>query len=142
MRRRLIGRTEQAIDPKGRLVLPSNHRERYLDGAILSLRGNHLAVYEPEAWDEFVDKLSARLESGEVPRQVFNQIAGDAVDLRPDSAGRILIPQSMRSEIGLDREVVVQGAITYLAIYPKGAETSKDVETRTQARELVDAIGI
>jgi MraZ protein len=140
--RRLIGRVEQSIDPKGRLVLPSNHRERYVDAAILSLRGDHLAVYEPEAWDEFIAKLSARLEAGEVPRHVFNQIAGDAVDLRPDSAGRILIPQPMRTEIGLDREVIVQGAITYLGIYPKTAETSHDLETRSQARQLVDSIGI
>ena len=140
--RRLIGTTEQSIDPKGRLVLPSNHRERYGDGAILSLREDHLAIYEPAAWDVFIDKLLARLEQGEVTRRAFNVIAGDAVDLRPDTAGRILIPQSMRTELGLDREVEVKGAITYLAVYPRGATTERDLEDRRQARQIVDAIGI
>ena len=139
---RLIGRYEQSIDPKGRLVLPSSHRERYLDGAILSLRDGHVAIYEPGAWDEFMTQLSERRRLGEVSREVFNQVAGDAADVRPDSAGRILVPQFMRTEIGLGREVVVQGAHEYLAIYPKDAAEARDLETRRLARRQVDSIGI
>jgi MraZ protein len=140
--RRLIGRYEQSIDPKGRLVLPSSHRDRYVDGAILSLRDGHVAIYEPDAWDEFMGLLTARRQAGELSREVFNQVAGDAADVRPDSAGRILLPQFMRTEIGLDREVVVQGAHEYLAIYPKAAVESRDPATRRLAREQVDSIGI
>jgi MraZ protein len=140
--RRLIGRSDQAIDPKGRLVLPSVHRDRYVDGAVLSIRDGHLAIYEPAAWDEFMAELSERRKAGEVPRDVFNQIAGDAADVRADSAGRILLPQFMRSEVGLDREVVVQGAYEYLAIYPKSTADARDPETRRLAREQVDSIGI
>jgi MraZ protein len=139
---RLIGRYDQSIDQKGRLVLPSSHRERYLDGAILSLRDGHVAIYEPGAWDEFMAQLSERRRLGEVSREVFNQVAGDAADVRPDSAGRILVPQFMRTEIGLGREVVVQGAHEYLAIYPKDAVESRDLETRRLARQQVDSIGI
>ncbi len=140
--RRLIGRYEQSIDPKGRLVLPSTHRDRYVDGAILSVRDGHVAIYEPAAWDDFMEQLSERRKAGELSREVFNQVAGDAADVRADSAGRILLPQFMRTEIGLDREVVVQGAHEYLAIYPKSAADARDVETRRLAREQVDSIGI
>ena len=141
--RRLIGTTEQSIDPKGRLVLPSNHRERYVDGAILSLREDHLAIYEPSAWDQFVEKLLARLEAGDVSRRAFNHIAGDAVDLRPDTAGRILIPQSMRTDLGLERDVKGKGVVTYLAVYPRNAEIEDaEGDVRHQARQIVDAIGI
>ena len=57
---RLINRFELTIDDKGRLVLPAAHRDRYEDGAVLSPKTDHIAIYEPVEWDRFIEQLSER----------------------------------------------------------------------------------
>ena len=139
---RLISRFELTIDGKGRLVLPSSHRPRYSDGAILSPRGTHIAVYEPEEWDRFIAQLTEYRVSGEIDRETFNWITINAADPTPDSAGRILIPGWMREEVGLGQQVLVGGAHDYLAIYPADYVTTVDPEIPRQAAIKMNTLGL
>lgn len=121
---RLISHSIVKIDDKGRLVLPAIHRARYEEGAILSVRTEHLAIYEPAQWDVFVDRLRLKREIGEISRDEFNWVLMNSADPKVDSAGRILLPLYMRVGIKLEREALVGGNDDYLGIYkPDYAET-------------------
>jgi len=139
---RLINRYDQSIDDKGRLVLPSSHRERFANGAVLANRGDHIAIYEPAAWDAFVEQLREKRAAGEMTRRQFNLVLMNAADPKVDSAGRVVIPGWMRAELDLGREVLVTGADDYLAIYPRDFVVSLDDEDRTAAFAKIDAMGL
>ncbi len=139
---RLINRYELSIDDKGRLVLPAPHRERYADGAVLASRGDHIAVYEPAVWDDFVALLTERRINRELTRTDFNLITMHAADLQPDSAGRIVIPAWMRQEIGLEDKALVAGVTDYLAIYPGMFLSSVGQPARRGAFEKIDEMGL
>jgi len=139
---RLIGRHTVSLDDKGRLVLPAAHRERYSGGTVLFFRGDHIAVFEPTEWDAFVEQLRARRVAGQLSRERFNHLTMSAADPKPDSAGRVLVPAWMRDELGVDREAIVGGAHEYLAIYPKDYVESIPVETRREAYQQLDEMGL
>jgi MraZ protein len=113
---RLLGQTAGKIDDKGRMVLPSQHRERFAEDAVLVVRGDHLGLYEGAAWDAFRDALEELVATKQAERRDVTIIANRAQEVRPDSAGRILIPAWMREVIGLERDVVISGNSGYLGI--------------------------
>jgi division/cell wall cluster transcriptional repressor MraZ len=139
---RLISRFLLTIDEKGRLVLPAAHRGRYEEGAILSPKTDHIAIYEPSEWDRFVEQLKEHRLANEIAREDFNWITMNAADPRPDSAGRILIPGWMRDQMGLDREVMIGGAHEYLGIYKADYVTTIDPSVATRAAARVDQLGL
>lgn len=140
--RRMIGRSDHTIDDKGRMVLPSIHRERFEAGAVLLARGSHIAVFEPSEWDGFIERLEALSGESRLTRTELNLILMDAADLKPDSAGRILIPAWMREQVGLDRDVMLGGNREYLGIYPRNYLDNVDPKVRGDALARVDSVGI
>jgi MraZ protein len=139
---RLISRFLLTIDDKGRLVLPSAHRGRYEEGAILSPKTDHIAIYEPSEWDHFVEQLRAHRIAGEIDREAFNWITMNAADPRPDSAGRILIPAWMREQMGLEKEVMIGGNHEYLGIYHADYVSTVDPSVASRAAARVDQLGL
>ena len=139
---RLIGQHELNIDDKGRLVLPSVHRARFEDGAIVANRDDHLAIYEPGEWDRFIEQLTERRSAGELTRKEFNVIARGAADLKVDAAGRILIPAWLRDLAGIEREVLLTGAHEYLAVYPAGFFRQIDPAIAASAASKLDTLGL
>lgn len=140
--REMLGRHELSIDDKGRLVLPAAHRPRYENGAVLFARRDHIAVFDPESWRAFKEALKSLLGRDGLSRSDFNALMMDATDLRPDSAGRIVIPSWMRDIVGLGRDVIVGGVDDYLAIYPSQHISETSPEKREQRHALVDEFGI
>jgi MraZ protein len=139
---RLISRFDLTIDDKGRLVLPAAHRGRYQEGAILSPKTNHIAVYEPAEWDRFVEQLRMYRTSGEIDRETFNWVTMNAADPMPDGAGRVLIPGWMREQVGLDKDVLVGGNHEYLGIYRADYTQNVDPAIAGEAAAKVNALGL
>lgn len=139
---RLIGRQDLVIDEKGRLVLPSVHRERFAGGAVVFNRRTHLGIYEPAEWERTSRRLIAAREAGEFSREEFNAIAAQAVDQKVDASGRIHLPAYLRTQVGLEREVTVTGAQEYLAVYPAGYLDGPAAEVGASAAEKMDRLGI
>lgn len=139
---RLIGRFLLSIDDKGRLVLPAAHRSRYAEGAILSPKTNHVAIYEPVEWDRFIGRLKEYRTAGEISREDFNWVTMNAADPRPDSAGRIVLPSWIREHLDLAGEALVAGADDYLAIYRPDYAESVDPETQTRALDKINVLGL
>jgi DNA-binding transcriptional regulator/RsmH inhibitor MraZ len=139
---RLIARYELTIDGKGRLVLPAVHRSRYADGAVCSPRGDHLAIYEPSEWDRFVGELEDARRSGGIDREAFNWLTMNTIDPVPDQAGRILLPQWLRDEVGLERDVIVAGHGDYLGVHRGDYIRSVSPAVRSAAAESLNRLGL
>jgi MraZ protein len=96
---KFAGQFERPVDDKGRLVLPSRLREG-LGGqqTLITDLGDRLAIWPEAAFESYVDGLKNALR-GEISGAELNEATGflwaSAQPIRPDSQGRIVIPDDL-----------------------------------------------
>jgi len=124
-------KSEHSLDDKGRLNLPSRFRDqlRHYDSEMLIVAiwgRDHLRVFPLADWEEIENKLESDLESLEerlpflddddpefakMSRQL-EQTRNRLIDIKEcplDKQGRILLPQQVREQAGIDKDVVLVG---------------------------------
>jgi MraZ protein len=108
-----------------------------------------LYAYPAEEWDRIEEKLASKVSSVNRKKNAFVRFfAGGAVEVSPDKQGRILIPPSLRSYAGLDKEVVILGMPNRFEIWDRqrwdvevGRFEKEGFEDPELAREI-DSLGI
>ena len=147
------GRYEYTIDPKGRVSIPSRFREQLsesgLESVVITNYSGCIYAYPAVEWEKIEEKLAAKVSSVHQKKNAFVRFfLGGAVEVTPDKQGRILIPPSLRSYAGLDRDVVIIGMPKRFEIWDRQkwdvevARFEKEgFEDPDLAREL-DSLGI
>ena len=112
---------QHAIDEKGRVSVPNRFRDvlksRNDDRLVVTLGTSRcLAVYPLERWEQTEEDLDT-LPAGPEKDEFVRHFIAPAQDCAPDKMGRILIPASLREEVGLDKNVVVLGAVSKFEIW-------------------------
>lgn len=105
------GASQLTLDGKGRLSMPSRHRDglaalcegrltltRHPDGCVL--------VYPRPIWEARREQIAQLPYSA---RALQRLLLGNATDVDFDSAGRILVPTELRSAGQLERDVMLLG---------------------------------
>lgn len=140
-----LGTYEHSLDVKGRVILPVKFREQLEAGAFLakSLDGC-LALYTTEGFEKVAQDMQEKARRGGNERNAVRSFAAGAAEATPDRQGRISIPAHLRSFAGLEREVVVTGALSRIEIWDATRWRTIDSEAElalTSATGL-DDIGI
>lgn len=105
------GAAKLTIDPKGRISMPSRHRDQLVSvcaGQLTVTRhpDGCLLVYPRSRWETKRAELAAMPYSA---RALQRLLLGNATDVDLDSAGRLLVPSSLRDDAQLTREVSLIG---------------------------------
>jgi len=108
------GPSKVTLDAKGRLAIPTRHRDRILARAAGQLvatidRDHCLLLYPLPDWEEFERKLLRLPALGKVERRLQRLMLGYATELEMDGNGRILLPSALRQFAGLERQVMLIG---------------------------------
>jgi len=128
---RFVGNFEHTIDDKGRLILPSSFRAKLAEGAFITPLDHCLAILPAKEFDRMADRLEAQVANGEVGVNALRHFASQADEVTPDSQGRVRLLPHLRDLVGLDRNVIVTGALRRIEIWdpelwsgvsPDGAE--------------------
>ncbi len=115
----LLGQHRYQLDAKGRMALPARFREAFADGLYLTLgEDGCLAAYPSEEWDRRKAEVRARPMGGRSARDYARMFFANAEAVSLDGQGRLVIPQKLRQQVGLEREAVVIGVSEYLEIWP------------------------
>lgn len=105
------GATALSLDAKGRMVIPTRHRDA-LDQAAQPTPGRlvltahpHrcLLLYPQPAWESIRERIA------ELSPQARRLLIGFAEELEIDSAGRVLVPPALRSHAGLEKDIWMIG---------------------------------
>ncbi len=114
-----IGRFDHTLDAKNRLMVPQTYRDiiQRAEGSVKFHinRGldKCLAMYAASTWEKMAALLDAR-KAGEFAekdaRKFLRLFFSSAVEVVPDKAGRILIPDHLREFAGLKKQLVLNGA--------------------------------
>ena len=133
-----VGTFEHSLDDKGRVVLPSTFREPARRRGYRLQFDNCLGVWTEEGFDDVARRLTEKIREGLAPQDAMRAFAANAHEVRPDSQGRITIPQRLREFAGLEREVVVIGAIDRIEIWD--AARWGDVSAAIADESLIQAV--
>jgi len=122
---RFRGRSEHNLDSKGRLSFPSRFRDVLSqfesEELMVTNWGKHSRVYPVSEWEQLETNLLAKgKEQPELGRFVRNVITG-VNECSLDKQGRLLLPQQLRNEVNLRKDVVLAGMIDWVEIWDKDA---------------------
>ena len=137
-----VGTFEHTLDDKGRLVLPTSFRSRLADGAFLSQSESCLALWSPEEFAGFVERLMQKLRNKEVQPSAVRVLTANAAEVKPDSAGRVTIPPRLRSYGGLTGEVILTGALDHVELWAPERWQSVSAEGDEGLARAVATLGI
>ncbi|MDP9452412.1 MAG: division/cell wall cluster transcriptional repressor MraZ [Actinomycetota bacterium] len=113
-----LGEFDRSLDPKGRVVLPAEHRDELGEsGFITKALDRCLAIFPPEEFEEVMAKMEEYARRGREQRRRATQITAGAHRIVPDKQGRVAIPQNLRNYAGLTGDVKVVGGNARIEIW-------------------------
>jgi MraZ protein len=115
------GATALFLDGKGRMTVPSRHRDALkLEGddplTVTKHTKRCLLILPRPAWTEFRAKLLALPLAYEDWRRIY---LGSAMPAEIDSASRVLIPPELREWAGMERDVMLFGMGSRFELWDK-----------------------
>ncbi len=118
------GHYKNSLDSKGRVSIPSNFRQTLItDGFNSLILTNHfdgcLYAYTPESWQYILDKVAGLPQSKKEVKAYQRVVISSAVECNLDRHGRILIPQYLRDEAMIQKDVLFAGVGTRIEIWSK-----------------------
>jgi MraZ protein len=116
----ITGQYHNALDDKGRILLPSRIRAEIPGNALVITSGidRCLWLFPPEEWKQLSDQLmEAASPFSKKARLLQRRIIAPAQEVELDKTGRILVPQSLKETAGLQKECVLHGIKKYIEIW-------------------------
>lgn len=131
------GSSFHTIDVKGRIIIPARFRE-VIDregsgGVMISAMDGCLYAYPYSEWGKIENKILSLAEKSESMRRFRRVFIGGAFDCAIDKQDRILIPPSLRNYSGLEKEIVLVGALDHFEIWSR---TNWDSENQNMFEDL------
>jgi MraZ protein len=115
------GKYEHTIDPKGRLSIPARYREELASRGISTLilsEGDHsIWAFPLDAWEQFEERLRQHSQFSPERRNFARVMVASARECPVDRAGRTLVPPELRQFAGLEKDVMITGALEWFEIW-------------------------
>lgn len=130
---RLCGRFTNGIDAKSRVVMPAAFRAPFSSagGLLTPWRGSCLAAMAPTDFDAYGAEVARRLVAteGEDADRVLGTLWSSTVSFTLDLQGRLVLPEEVRSQVGITDEVRFQGRGRRVELWP-GLITAAELDER------------
>ncbi len=120
------GASSLSLDAKGRLSVPTRHREAL--GAQITLTKHPegcLMVFPQAEWERFRDRIAQLPLSAQWWKRIF---LGNAMEVELDGTGRALVSPELRAAAGLGRDAVLLGMGTHLELWDRATYEAKEAE--------------
>lgn len=113
-----LNQYHHSFDDKGRLTIPAKFRILPEEGAfVIQGLDRNLMVLPPDVFRLIYDRLMTMSLTDPGARLLRRVILGNALQVSPDSAGRILLTPNLREFADLQNEVVFVGQGDYFEIW-------------------------
>ena len=105
------GASSLALDTKGRLSVPTRHRDvlsATASGQLTITKHPHgcLMIFPRNEWEKFRDRIASLPMQAQWWKRIF---LGNAMDVDMDGAGRVLVSPELRAAGSLEKEVNLLG---------------------------------
>ena len=139
-----FGTYMHAMDAKGRLVLPSEHRSLLEEGRLVMTLGfdNTLAIHPMDDWLKVRQSLQGMQRGDVTRRRTARAIYSNASKQVLDKQGRVTIPAKLREHCGLTRDVAVIGMGSHIEVWDAKRWETEDGVSRDSFANTTDSLGI
>jgi MraZ protein len=124
------GASSLTLDGKGRLSVPTRHRDvlsATAQGLLTITKHPHgcLMVFPRPEWDVFRDRISALPMAAQWWKRIF---LGNAMDVELDGTGRILISPELRTSAGIAKDTILLGMGNHFELWDKVAYETQEAK--------------
>ncbi len=125
------GASQLTLDAKGRLIVPTRHRDALQlesEGRLTLTRHPHgcLLVFPRPEWE----RLRVQIVGWKMDARNWQRIfLGNASDVEMDAAGRILISPELRRAGKLEKDVMLLGMGSHFELWDAAAHERQEEET-------------
>ncbi|GAB3697768.1 division/cell wall cluster transcriptional repressor MraZ [Mariniluteicoccus flavus] len=136
-----LGTHQPKLDEKGRFFLPAKFREELAEGLVIS-RGQDrcLAIYPEATFLDIARKMASGPSTVKGVRDFQRMLAAGASNEVPDKQGRLTVPPQLRAYAGLDKDIVVVGAIDRVEVWDSAAWEHYSAEQESVFAEMNEEV--
>ena len=129
------GASSLSLDAKGRLSVPTRHRDvlgATASGQLTITKHPHgcLMLFPRPEWEKFRDRIAALPMSASGWKRIF---LGNAQDVEIDSAARVLVAPELRAAAGLSKDVMLLGMGSHFELWDAQRYAAHEAEVMAQA---------
>lgn len=124
------GASSLSLDAKGRLSVPTRHRDvlaATAGGQLTITRHPHgcLMVFPRPAWEQFRERIAAMSLKDQWLKRLF---LGNAMDVDMDGTGRVLVSPELRAAANISRDALLLGMGSHFELWDKATHDAKEAE--------------
>ena len=111
------GEFEHSVDSKNRIFVPAKFREELGESFMVSrdLRGARLKIFSLEGWQDYIAPILE--QERKISEKAMRYLHRNAVQVSPDSQGRILLTRELLAYAEIEKSTVIVGCSTYAEIW-------------------------
>ncbi len=138
------GRFEYSLDDKGRVKIPPKFKEllrgRNINTLVMTIFDDCIYAYPHDVWEELEKKAVNLPLTNKAARRFKRMFFSSAQDVNIDRQGRVLIPQVLREDAAIEKDVVVLGNLDHIEFWSKERWEEESRALRSDEEELVSQI--
>jgi MraZ protein len=124
------GASSLSLDNKGRLSVPTRHRDvlaAVASGQLTITRHPHgcLMVFPRPAWEQFRQRIVELPMAAQWWKRI---LLGNAMDVEIDGTGRVLVSPELRAAAKLDKETVLLGMGNHFELWDKATYEAQEAQ--------------
>ena len=123
------GASSLSLDAKGRLSVPTRHRDALVQagGSITITRHPHgcLMVFPRDEWEIFSSKIAKLPLDAQWYKRMF---LGNAMEVEMDATGRVLVSPELRAAVGITKDAILMGMGSHFELWDKATYEAKEAE--------------
>ena len=128
------GASSVNLDAKGRLSVPTRHRDvlaATASGQLTITKHPHgcLMVFPRPEWEKFRERIAHLPMSAQWWKRIF---LGNAMDVDMDGTGRVLVSPELRAAAGITRDTVLLGMGNHFELWDKAIYDAQEAQAMQQ----------
>ncbi len=124
------GASSLSLDAKGRLSVPTRHRDvlsATAGGQLTITRHPHgcLMLFPRVEWEKFRERVAALPMTAQCWKRI---LLGNAMDVEMDGTGRVLVSPELRSAAQISKEVMLLGMGTHFELWDNSTYDTQEAQ--------------
>jgi MraZ protein len=124
------GASSLSLDGKGRLSVPTRHRDvlsATAAGQLTLTKHPHgcLMLFPRPEWEKFRERIASLPMSAQWWKRIF---LGNAMDVEMDATGRVLVSPELRAAAGIAKDAVLLGMGNHFELWDKATYDAQEAK--------------
>ncbi len=142
-----FGEHEATVDAKGRFLLPGGFKKQLPEGEnrFVINRGFEkcLTLYPIKSWEPIVQEFLLKNQFDKDVRDFRRQFFGGATEVELDTAGRLLLPPTLKEYANLTKDIILVAALNYIEIWDadKYKKLFEDISPEAYSKLAAEVMG-